>query len=254
MSSNFLFLQLLKNLKILNLSHSHNLRHTPDFSNCPNLEKLILEDCPKLSSVSPNIGHLRKILLINLKDCKGLCELPKSIYELDSIKTLILSGCTKMKNLEAEIERMKSLTTLFADNTGINRVPLAIVRLKKLGYIALCGYEGSAPRLFPAIVQFWLSPKTNISSLVQTSAATSCLLSIIEDVQNLQRLWLTCGSEAQLNQMVASILDSFNTQNWEGFSNNGTSASIQCRSHLLIEIGMSCNVANILRERILQVL
>ncbi|MCI18744.1 TMV resistance protein N-like, partial [Trifolium medium] len=41
--------QTLEKLKILNLSHSHYLTHTPDFSNLPNLEKLVLKDCPMLS-------------------------------------------------------------------------------------------------------------------------------------------------------------------------------------------------------------
>jgi len=271
MSSNFLFLQLLVKLKILNLSHSHNLRHTPDFSKLPNLEKLILKDCPSLSSVSSNIGHLKKIMLINLKDCTGLRELPRSIYKLDSVKTLILSGCTKIEKLEEDIEQMKSLTTLVADNTAITKVPFAVVRSKSIAYISLCGYEGFARSVFPSIIQSWLSPTNNILSLVQTFAGTSCLdftdeqnntfyclSSIFEDIQNLQRIWLKCDSEAQLNQTVASIC--------EGFSNIRTSTSIHCHSQvcissskssltsLLIQMGMSCDVTNILTENILQVL
>ncbi|XP_027906044.1 TMV resistance protein N-like isoform X2 [Vigna unguiculata] len=42
--------QVMENLKILNLSHSHCLTHSPDFSNMPNLEKLVLVDCPRLSN------------------------------------------------------------------------------------------------------------------------------------------------------------------------------------------------------------
>ncbi|KEH29087.1 disease resistance protein (TIR-NBS-LRR class) [Medicago truncatula] len=271
--------QFLVKLKILNLSHSHNLRHTPDFSKLPNLEKLILKDCPSLSSVSSNIGHLKKILLINLKDCTGLRELPRSIYKLDSLKTLILSGCTKIDKLEEDIEQMKSLTTLVADDTAITRVPFAVVRSKSIAFISLCGYKGSARRVFPSIIQSWLSPTNNILSLVQTSAGTLCrdfideqnnsfycLSSILEDLQNTQRLWVKCDSQAQLNQTVASILYSFNTQNCEGFSNIETSASNFRRTQvcisssknsvtsLLIEMGVSCDVANILRENILQVI
>ncbi|MCH79268.1 disease resistance protein (TIR-NBS-LRR class) [Trifolium medium] len=125
--------QLLVKLKILNLSHSQLLRHTPDFSNLPNLEKLILEDCPSLSSVCSTIGQARKIQLINLKDCTGLRELPKSIYTLDSVKTLILSGCTQIDKLEEDIEQMKSLTTLDGDNTAITRVPFAVKMRTPIG-------------------------------------------------------------------------------------------------------------------------
>ncbi|CAI8594236.1 unnamed protein product [Vicia faba] len=38
-------------LKILNLSHSHFLTQSPDFSNMPNLEKLVLKDCPLLYAI-----------------------------------------------------------------------------------------------------------------------------------------------------------------------------------------------------------
>ncbi|PNY01589.1 disease resistance protein (TIR-NBS-LRR class), partial [Trifolium pratense] len=46
--------QKMENLKILNLSHSHHLTQSPDFSKMPNLEKLVLKDCRKLSEVSPS--------------------------------------------------------------------------------------------------------------------------------------------------------------------------------------------------------
>jgi hypothetical protein len=179
--------------------------------------------------------------------------------------------------LEEDIEQMTSLTTLVADNTAITRVPFAVVRSKNIAYISLCGYEGFARKVFPSIIQSWLSPTNSILSLVQTFAGTSCLditdeqnnsfyclSSIFEDLQSLHRLWLKCDSEAQLNQTVSSILDSFNTQYCEGLSNIRTSASIHSRSQvcmsnsknsltsLLIQMGISCNVTSILTN-ILQV-
>ncbi|EXB56756.1 TMV resistance protein N [Morus notabilis] len=44
--------KLLKELKILNLSHSNYLTQTPDFSNLPNLGQLILKCCTRLSKES----------------------------------------------------------------------------------------------------------------------------------------------------------------------------------------------------------
>ncbi|AES73375.1 disease resistance protein (TIR-NBS-LRR class) [Medicago truncatula] len=99
-----MFLQKMEKLKILNLSHSHYLTRSLDFSNMPNLEKLVLKDCPMLSEISPSIGHLDKILLINLEDCISLCSLPRSTYKLKSLKTLILSGCLKINKLEEDME------------------------------------------------------------------------------------------------------------------------------------------------------
>ncbi|WJX83529.1 hypothetical protein P8452_66189 [Trifolium repens] len=260
--------QFLKELKFLNLSHSHNLRQTPDFSNLPNLEKLILKDCPSLSSVSPTIGNLKKILLINLKDCTGLRKLPRSIYKLESVKTLIVSGCTKIDKLEEDIEQMTSLTTLAADNTAITRVPFAVVRSKSIGYISLCGFKGFARNVFPSIIQSWMSPTND-----DQNDNFYGLPSIFNDLQNLQRLWLKCKSEAELNQTLVSILDNLHTKGCGELeampytsqsSNFVTSASTRCCSQvqisssqnsltsLLIQMGMNCHVNNTLRENILQ--
>ncbi|KAJ1411292.1 Leucine-rich repeat domain superfamily [Sesbania bispinosa] len=266
----------MEKLKILNLSHSRKLRQTPDFSNLPNLEKLILKDCPSLSQVSPTIGQLKKILLINLKDCTGLHDLPRSIYKLESLKTLILSGCTKIDKLEEDIEQMKSLTTLIADKTAITRVPFGVVRSKSIGYISLCGFEGFSLNVIPSIIWSWMSPKSNILSLVQTYAMGVSSLdfldeqnstfyglsSILKELQNVQRLWLKCNSsEAQLH-IVKSILQAM--PGTSQVSNVNTLASIDCRSQvsisgsknswtsLLIQLGMNCHVTDILRANILQ--
>ncbi|KAI9111167.1 hypothetical protein K1719_017778 [Acacia pycnantha] len=48
----------LEKLKFLNLSHSHYLIQTPDFSNLPNLERLVLRDCSRLSMVHDRIEQL----------------------------------------------------------------------------------------------------------------------------------------------------------------------------------------------------
>ncbi|WJX91836.1 hypothetical protein P8452_73558 [Trifolium repens] len=44
----------LLNLKILNLSHSRYLKRSPDFSKLPNLEKIIMKDCPTSIDVQKN--------------------------------------------------------------------------------------------------------------------------------------------------------------------------------------------------------
>ncbi|XP_028758913.1 TMV resistance protein N-like [Neltuma alba] len=118
--------QLLENLKILNLSHSPYLVSTPDFSKLPNLEKLILKDCPSLATIHNTIGHLDKIHLINLKDCTGLRSVPRSIYKLKCLKTLILSGCLMIEKLEEDIEQMDSLSTVIADDIAITKVPISL--------------------------------------------------------------------------------------------------------------------------------
>ncbi|MED6176838.1 hypothetical protein PIB30_092135 [Stylosanthes scabra] len=189
--------QMMKQLKILNLSHSQHLTQTPDFSNLPNLEKLILKYCPKLTSVSHTIEHLKQVLLINLKGCSGLRVLPKSIYRLKSLKTLILSGCSLIDKLEEGIEQMESLATLMADKTAITQVPHALLRLKSIVYISLCDFEGLSRNVF-------------LQSFVPNRNSQG-LSSIIRGLPQVQNVRLECGSQLQITGNVAS--DTFDVTN-----------------------------------------
>ncbi|CAJ1949110.1 unnamed protein product [Sphenostylis stenocarpa] len=274
--------QVMENLKILNLSHSHYLTHTPDFSNLPNLEKLVLIDCPSLSEVSYTIGHLTKVLLINFQDCVSLCNLPRSIYKLKSLKTLILSGCLKIDKLEEDLEQMESLTTLVADKTAVTTIPFSIVRSKSIGYVSLCGYEGFLRDMVPSIIWSWMSPTNNsLSSLVQKFGGLSSLVSLdvpnssshhlaslSKDLPKLESLWVECGSELQLSQHTKIILDALYVTNLRESESPATTsqmpninalALIECSSqvhvsgsNLLIQMGMSSEVSSNLKESILQ--
>ncbi|KAM1796834.1 hypothetical protein ACFX11_037030 [Malus domestica] len=128
---------LLDKLKILNLSHSHDLTQLLDFSKFPNLEKLILKDCKRLAKIHKSIGDLKSLVLVNLKDCETLKALPRSFYKLKSVKTLVLDGCTRFQSLSEHLGKMASLVTLFADGTAIKKVPHSIVRLEKLECLSL---------------------------------------------------------------------------------------------------------------------
>ncbi|XP_022983687.1 TMV resistance protein N [Cucurbita maxima] len=160
----------LKNLKFLNLSHSHYLTYTPDFSKLPNLETLKLKDCKSLVELHPTIGELKALILINLKDCKCLKSLPKGFSMLKSLETLILSGCSKLSTLPEDLGEMVSLITLTADDTAIQRIPSTIVKLKKLKYLSLCGCKGPPSKSFPSAFWSWISPtKYPNSSLLPSS-------------------------------------------------------------------------------------
>ncbi|CAN6575394.1 unnamed protein product [Malus baccata var. baccata] len=128
---------LLDKLKILNLSHSHDLTQSPDFSKFLNLEKLILKDCKRLAKVHKSIGDLKSLVLVNLKDCETLKALPRSFYKLKSVKTLVLDGCSRFQSLSEHLGEMASLVTLYADGTVIKKVPPSIVRLEKLERLSL---------------------------------------------------------------------------------------------------------------------
>ncbi|KAI9077639.1 hypothetical protein K1719_040414 [Acacia pycnantha] len=173
--------QLLRELKFVNLSHSHYLTETPNFSNIPHLEKLILKDCPRLCIIHPSIGDLKCILLLNLKDCKSLKHLPSSVYKLKSLKTLIICGCSKIDKLEEDIGQMESLTTLDGTQTAIAQVPFSLVGLKSIKHLSICGYEGSPRDVFPSLALSWMSPTHRSKSL---SRAFQILPSLIRGISH----------------------------------------------------------------------
>ncbi|KAL7205655.1 hypothetical protein ACSBR2_018559 [Camellia fascicularis] len=111
--------KLLRLLKILNLSQSHRLINTPDFSEIPNLERIILKDCINLIEVHESIGELSRLVLLNLKYCRRLRKLPQQICHLKSLKELILYGCSELNQLPTELGNLESLTLFNADKTAI---------------------------------------------------------------------------------------------------------------------------------------
>ncbi|CAI8608152.1 unnamed protein product [Vicia faba] len=158
--------KLLEKLKVLNLSHSKYLKRTPDFSKLPNLEKLIMKDCPSLSELEEDVGQ------------------------------------------------MESLTTLIAANTGIKKIPFSIVRLKSIGYISLCEYEGLWHDVFPSLIWSWISPTRDFIPHVFPFGGNS-LSHVSWDVDSimdyhspiLRCVWVQCQSETQLTQELQKFVD-----------------------------------------------
>ncbi|XP_048423050.1 LOW QUALITY PROTEIN: disease resistance protein RPV1-like [Pyrus x bretschneideri] len=127
----------LGNLKILDLSYCHDLKKSPDFSNLPNLEELILQWCENLSEIHPSIGHLKKLSLVNLLGCKNLISLPGDFYKSKSVQTLLLNVCNQISELPEDLGKMISLRVLNASDTAITQVPRSAVRLKNLTHLSL---------------------------------------------------------------------------------------------------------------------
>jgi hypothetical protein len=192
-----------------------------------------------------------------------------------------------IEKLEEDLEQMESLTTLLANNTAIKRVPFSVVRSKSIGYISLCGYEGFSCHVFPSIIQSWMSPTTGFPSTCQTSTIMSSLVpldvrhgssheisSILKYLPSLRSLWVECSSELQLSHDAAIIMDALYATNYKELeptattsqvSNMSTSTLIQCCSQvhvsgskhsfksLLIQMGMNCQVTDLVKDKILQV-
>lgn len=125
--------QVLRSLKVIDLSHSHLLRSTPDFSGLPSIERLILAYCTNLIEIHESIGELQRLNFLDLVGCVNLEKLPRSIDRLKSLEKLILFGCSKLFKVPAEMSKMECLAI---DN--INQSPSSTTagKMKSLGSFA----------------------------------------------------------------------------------------------------------------------
>ncbi|GKV08561.1 hypothetical protein SLEP1_g20174 [Rubroshorea leprosula] len=103
--------KVLKKLKVLDLSHSHNLIRTSDISGLSSVEKLIFKDCINLTELHHSIGKLSKLICLDLENCKNLVYLPEEICELSSLEKLNLPLCSKLKGLKNLTKSVSHLKT-----------------------------------------------------------------------------------------------------------------------------------------------
>jgi len=256
-------------MKVLNLSHSKYLIKTPDFSELPSLEKLILKDCPSLCEVHQSVGNLQNLQLINLKDCTSLSSLPRQTYKLKSLKTLILSGCLKIDKLEEDIGQMESLRTLLAKNTAVKQVPFSVVRSKSIGYISLCGFEGLSRNVFPSIIWSWMSPTMNPLSRIHSLSGTSLslvsmdmqnndlsdLAPVLSNLSNLRSVLVQFNTEVQLSKQLRTVLDGVYDVNFPGLEVTSYTSQISkdCLKSYLIGIGSYEEVFNTICKSVCEV-
>ncbi|XP_057993762.1 disease resistance protein RPV1 isoform X2 [Hevea brasiliensis] len=186
----------LNELQLIDLSHSQWLTETPDFTGVPNLEKLILEGCTRLSKVHPSLGVLKKLALLNLKDCRCLWSLPTGI-ELESLNTLILSGCSKLGRFPDIVGNMEHLSTVALDGIAISELPLSIKNLTGLVFLSMrnCKKLGS----LPSNISFLKSLK-NLDLF-----GCSKLDSLPESLGNLRRLEKLDVGETAVREPPSSI-------------------------------------------------
>ncbi|KAM1686237.1 hypothetical protein TB1_033406 [Malus domestica] len=124
-------------LKSIDLSYSHNLTRTPDFTGTQNLEKLVLEGCTNLVKIHSSIAFLRRLRLLNLRDCKSMKSLPNKV-EMEFLEVFDISGCSKLKKIPEFVGEMKNFSKLFLSGTGVQEIPSSVIR-RSLEEIDLSG-------------------------------------------------------------------------------------------------------------------
>ncbi|XP_057995236.1 disease resistance protein RPV1-like isoform X2 [Hevea brasiliensis] len=154
-------------LKILDLSHSHLLTTTPDFTGLPGLESLLLKDCINLVKIDDSIAVLRALVLLNLEGCAKLKELPKTISDLKSLEELYLTGCSELKVLPKVLAQMESLKVFFAGGITLNELSFSS-RDVRGPWSWLSGREGPESTMFssaflPRSLTHLILPNCNLS-------------------------------------------------------------------------------------------
>ena len=120
------------------MSHSWDLKQTPDLSGVPNLETLILEGCDCLTDVHRSLVHHKNLVLLNLGCCQELKTLPGKL-EMCSLKQLIIEDCKRFENPPEIGECMKNLSKLSLRDTPTRELPKSIGCLVGLEYLSLYG-------------------------------------------------------------------------------------------------------------------
>ncbi|MCD7465598.1 hypothetical protein HAX54_001606, partial [Datura stramonium] len=127
-------------LTVLNLSFSEHLFQTPNFSEIPNLQRIILKSCLSLVEVHPSIGNLKKLISLNMKNCRNLKFLLSSI-QMESLESLNLSGCEKLEAFPEIQGSMEFLSELILGCTAIRELPSSIGRLFGISLLDLHSCE-----------------------------------------------------------------------------------------------------------------
>ncbi|KAL6179774.1 hypothetical protein ACLB2K_046445 [Fragaria x ananassa] len=123
-------------LRHLDLSGSSSLISTPDFTEVPDLEELVLQRCTSLIFVHPSLGFLKKLRKLDLQFCQSIESLPP-FTNLESLQVLWLSFCSGLKKFPEIKGNMKSLLELHLECTSFVELPPSIERLTGLTMLDL---------------------------------------------------------------------------------------------------------------------
>ncbi|PRQ21570.1 putative P-loop containing nucleoside triphosphate hydrolase, leucine-rich repeat domain, L [Rosa chinensis] len=124
-------------LRLIDLTCSLYLMSTPDFTEVPDLEVLVLNGCFSLVEIHPSLGFLKKLVILDMSSCN--IETIPPFITLESLQILRLSNCSGLKKLPEIEGNMESLLELHLDGTIIEELPPSIERLTGLTMLNLKG-------------------------------------------------------------------------------------------------------------------
>ncbi|KAG8087792.1 hypothetical protein GUJ93_ZPchr0010g9168 [Zizania palustris] len=77
------------------------------------IEKLYIQDCPRLVALPSNLGNLARLKRLDLDKCNGLKRLPVGMDGLTSLEELRIEGCRKINKFpQGLLQRLATLKSL----------------------------------------------------------------------------------------------------------------------------------------------
>ncbi|KAJ4723792.1 putative disease resistance protein (TIR-NBS-LRR class) [Melia azedarach] len=122
-------------LKIIDLHHSDYFSRIPDPVETPNLERIIVSYCNKLSCLPSSIQNFNNLRLLSFKGFTGLSCFPNNI-QFRSLIDIDLSDCINLTKFPSITGNVMTLTLC---RTAIEEVPSSIQRLTSLTKLNLGG-------------------------------------------------------------------------------------------------------------------
>ncbi|CAN6565188.1 unnamed protein product [Malus baccata var. baccata] len=190
--------QMQEKLKFINLSCCRYLKKTPDFTNMPNLERLIVRSCISLVEVHPSILTLTNLVLLDLHGCNELKILPSKI-RMKSLKTFNLSGCSSLEMFPEISEGMDELEELNLSRSKIKEVPLSINNLTGLSHFNL--RDCKELKSLPSCIHMKCLKTFNLDGC----SSLEMFPSISEGIEGLEKLDLPCSKIKELSPSINNL-------------------------------------------------
>ncbi|CAN7056767.1 unnamed protein product, partial [Brassica oleracea var. botrytis] len=205
----YLSLQLLSNLKRMDLSYSRRLKELPDLSPATNLYDLDLSYCSSLVKLPSSIGNAINLNKLDLSHCSSFVELPFSIGNAINLQKLNLIYCSSLMELPSSIENAINLRKLnLSYCSSLVELPSCIGNAAKLEELDIshCSSLVEIPSSIGNAINLQKLKISHCSSLVELPSIMrnvgrflKCLkLEVLLDDINLESLEVLSFSECSL--------------------------------------------------------
>ncbi|XP_048620716.1 disease resistance protein TAO1-like [Brassica napus] len=192
----------IRNLKLMNLSNSKNLKELPDLSTATNLQTLDLSGCSSLTELPFSIGNAINLRYLDLTNCSSLVEFPSSMENVTTLEELFLKDCSSLVELPSSVRNSLNLKVFTCSGcSNLVELPLHIDNANDRKRLDLSGC--SSLRELPSSI----GNMTNLMELdLRGCSSLRELPSSIGNITNLEKLYLNgCSSLVELSSSIGNM-------------------------------------------------